>query len=154
LLFSTPLLLMFFSIILLMIPTFICAHCFVLPFPLLFVVVFNCIIYTHIVMNSKTSKMHTTFSNKLKLFLMITSFFLILEHSACHIHFLSTCHFLIKTWSSKLIWPITTSLCVPYTTTWEHLTSSLWMNVVNFIFWLLHICNLPTFTLFTMYTFC
>ncbi len=97
LLFSTPLLLMFFSIILLMIPTFICAHCFVLPFPLLFVVVFNCIIYTHIVMNSKTSKMHTTFSNKLKLFLMITSFFLILEHSACHIHFLSTCHFLIKT---------------------------------------------------------
>jgi hypothetical protein len=26
---------------------------------------------------------------------------------------------------------------------WKHLASSLWMNVANFIFWLLHTCNCP-----------
>jgi hypothetical protein len=31
----------------------------------------------------------------------------------------------------------------------EALTSSLWMNVVDFIFWLVHICNHPTFSLST-----
>ncbi len=29
-------------------------------------------------------------------------------------------HLLINTWSLKLIWPITTSLCVPCITTWKH----------------------------------
>jgi hypothetical protein len=43
-------------------------------------------------------------------------------------------HFLINTWSSKLLRFITTSLCVPYIATWKHLTSSLWMNVTNFVF--------------------
>jgi hypothetical protein len=37
--------------------------------------------------------------------------------------FSSTHCLLINIWSSKLIQPITTSLCVPYTTTWKHLTS-------------------------------
>ncbi len=51
---------------------------------------------------------------------------------------------LIKTWSSKLIRPIITSLYVPCTTMWKHLASSLWMNIIDFIFRLLHIRNLPT----------
>jgi hypothetical protein len=58
--------------------------------------------------------------------------------------FSSICHLLINAWPSKLIWPIITSLCVPYIPTWKHLTSSLWMNVTNFIFRLLHIHNLLT----------
>ncbi len=58
-------------------------------------------------------------------------------------------HLLINTWSSKLIQPITTSLCVPCIATWNHLASSLWMNVIDFIFWLLHIYNLLTLFLLT-----
>jgi hypothetical protein len=44
----------------------------------------------------------------------------------------------------KLKWPITKSLCVPCTTTWKHLASSVWMNVADFIFQLFHIRSLPT----------
>jgi hypothetical protein len=60
-----------------------------------------------------------------------------------------TRHFLINTWFSKLIRPITTSLCVPYIATWKHFTSSLWVNVTNFIFRLLHIYNLLTLSILT-----
>jgi hypothetical protein len=41
------------------------------------------------------------------------------------------------------------NLCVPCTTTWKHLTSSLWVNITDFIFWLLHICNLLTLFVLT-----
>jgi hypothetical protein len=54
--------------------------------------------------------------------------------------FLLVYHLLINAWSSKSIWPIITSLCVPCTAMWKHLVSSLWMNMVDFIFRLLHIC--------------
>jgi hypothetical protein len=50
-------------------------------------------------------------------------------------------HLLINAWSLKLIRPITTSLCVFCTAMWKHLTSSLWMNIIDFIFWILHIHN-------------
>jgi len=60
-----------------------------------------------------------------------------------------TRHLLINTWSSKLIQPITTSLCVHCTVTWKHLTSSLQINITNFIFQLLHIHNTPTFYVLT-----
>jgi hypothetical protein len=46
--------------------------------------------------------------------------FLILEHPTRHIHFFISCCLLIITWSSKLIWPVITSLCVPCTTKWKH----------------------------------
>jgi hypothetical protein len=52
-------------------------------------------------------------------------------------------------WSSKLIWSITTSLCVPCISTWKQLVSSLWMNVAKFMFQLLHICNLLTISILT-----
>jgi hypothetical protein len=61
-------------------------------------------------------------------------------------------YLLINTWSLRLIRPITTSLCVPSTTAWKYLTSSLWMNVTNFIFQLLHIRNL--LTLFILIPLC
>jgi hypothetical protein len=93
--------------------------------------------------------MHTTSNNKPKLLLTITLFFLSFEHLTRHIHFSFARHLLINGWSSKLIWPITTSLCVLYTATWKHLTSTLWMNVANFIFWLLHIRNHRTLFVLT-----
>jgi hypothetical protein len=40
LLFSTLLLILFFSTILFPLPTFACVHSFALPFPLLFIIVF------------------------------------------------------------------------------------------------------------------
>jgi len=87
----------------------LCSHSSVLPFPLLFAIVFNC---THTVVNSKTSKMCTTSNNKHKLLSIITLFIFILEHLAHHIHFSFARHLLINAWSSKLIHPIITSLCV------------------------------------------
>ncbi len=39
------------------------------------------------------------------------------------------------------------TLYVPCITTWKHLTSSLYMNVADFIFQLLHIHNLPTLSI-------
>jgi hypothetical protein len=55
--------------------------------------------------------------------------------------FWPACHLLINTSSSKLWWPITTTFCVPCTTTWKHVTSSLWMNASYFIFQLFCIHN-------------
>jgi hypothetical protein len=63
--------------------------------------------------------------------------------------FSSACCLLINTWFSKLIQPFTTSLCVLYAATWKHLTSSLWMNIANFILQLLHICNVFTLSVLT-----
>jgi hypothetical protein len=57
------------------------------------------------------------------------------------------CCLLINTWSSKLIWP---SLQVYVYLVQPHgNTSSLWTNIVDFIFWLLHIRNLPTWYVLT-----
>ncbi len=42
---------------------------------------------------------------------------------------------LINTLSLKLWWPITIIFCVPCTTMLKHVTSSLWMNTSNLIFW-------------------
>jgi len=77
-------------------------------------------------------------------FWWLPHFFLSLNISLVTFIFSSTHHFLINAWFLKLIWPITTSLCVLFIATWKHLTSSLWMNVADFIFQLLHIHNLPT----------
>jgi hypothetical protein len=57
--------------------------------------------------------------------------------------------FLINTWSLKLIQPITTSWNVSCTTTWKHFTSSIWVNVIDFIFWLFHIVNFPLLVVLT-----
>jgi hypothetical protein len=64
------------------------------------------------------------------------------------IYLLAHC-LLINAWSSKLIWPITTSLCVLYTTMWKCFPSSLWMNAIDFIFQLFHIPNLLTLVVLT-----
>ncbi len=146
LLSSTPLLLMFFSIIPLPLPTFICAHSFALPFPLLFTIVFQ-LHYSHSVMNSKTSKTSITSNNKCKLFLRNTPFFSSLNIPLVTFIFSSACRLLINTWSLKLIWPIITNLCVPCTAMCKHLASSLWMNFVDFIFRLFHIRNFPTLSI-------
>jgi hypothetical protein len=61
-------------------------------------------------------------------------FFLSLNIWPVAFMFLLAHHLLINAWFLKLIRPITTSLGVSYTTTWKHFMSSLWMNVVNFIF--------------------
>jgi hypothetical protein len=145
LLFSTPLLLMFVSTIMLPPPTFVHAHSFKLPFPLLFVVVFQLHSLAFILLRTlklwKCAQLLTTNAN---CFRWLPCFFSSLNILLVTFIFSSAYHLLINTWSLKLIWPITTSLCVPCTTTWKHLASSLWMNVANFIFRLLHIHNCPT----------
>jgi hypothetical protein len=75
--------------------------------------------------------------------------FSILELLTHHIHFLHVRRLLINAWSSKSIWPVITSLCVPWITMWKHFISSLQMNVVDFIFQLLHIHNLCTLIVLT-----
>jgi hypothetical protein len=93
--------------------------------------------------------MRTTSNNKYKLFSTITSFFFPSFNilTIAFIFLLAYC-LLINTWSLKLIWPITTSLCRD-TTTWKDFTSSLWMNIINFIFRLFHIINLPSLVIST-----
>ncbi len=93
--------------------------------------------------------MCTTSNNKRKLLSMVTFFFPSLNFPLIAFIFLHAHFFIINAWSLKLIWPITISLCVPYIATWKHLTSSLWMNVTNFIFWLRHTYNLPTLPILT-----
>jgi len=100
-------------------------------------------------MNPNTWKTHTTSNNKCKLLSIITSFFSSLNLLPIKFIFLPTCHLSINTWSLKLIKPIITSLRVTCTTTWKHFASSLWMNVADFIFWLLHILNLLTLIVLT-----
>ncbi len=56
-------------------------------FPCYLLQFFNCTLYIHITMNSKTSKMHTIYSRKRKLLSMVSSFFLVLKHPTHHIHF-------------------------------------------------------------------
>jgi hypothetical protein len=98
----------------------------------------------------QTSNTLITSNNKHKLLSMITFFFISsLNFLLITFTFLLTCHFLINAWSLKLIWPITTSLCVPCIAMWKHFMSSIWMNVANFIFWLLHIRNLCTLVVLT-----
>jgi hypothetical protein len=70
----------------------------------------------------------------------------ILKRPTHQIHFLPAHYIFINTWSSKLMWPITTILCVPCTSMWKHFTSSLWMNTTNFIFQLFRIANLLLLT--------
>ncbi len=69
-----------------------------------------------------------------KCFWQVPHFFPSLNIPPVTFIFLHACHLLINAWSSKLIWPINTSLCVLCTTMWKHFTSSLWMNVAYFIF--------------------
>jgi hypothetical protein len=87
LLFSTPFLLLFFSTILLPPTAFICAHSFTLPFPLLFVVVFQLHSLHSYYCEFQTLNMCTTSNNKHKLLSTVTLFFLLLEHLIRHIHF-------------------------------------------------------------------
>jgi hypothetical protein len=50
--------------------------------------------------------------------------------------FWPTCHLLVNASSLKLWWPITTTFCIPYTATWKHIMSSLWINTLDLIFWM------------------
>ncbi len=75
---------------------------------------------------------------------MVTSFFFVLDILPVAFIFLPTHYFLINTWSLQLIWPIITSLCVFCTTTCKHFASSLKINTLDSIFWLVHILNIPT----------
>jgi hypothetical protein len=92
--------------------------------------------------------MHIIFNNKRKLFSMVTFFFslniLLIAFIFLHAHRL-----LINAWSLKLIQLVTTSSCVLYTSTWKHFTSSLWINIVDFISQLLHIINIPSLAILT-----
>jgi hypothetical protein len=82
-------------------------------------------------------------------FWQLPCFFLSLNISLVTFIFLRALHFLINARSSKLIHPIIPSLCVSYTTAWKHFTSSLWINVANFIFQLLHIVILSLLDVLT-----
>jgi len=77
---------------------------------------------------------------------MITPFIFVLELPTRYIHFFA---YLLSfnTSSSKLWQPITTTFCVPYTSTWKHDTSLLWMNTSDLIFWLFCIHNLSKVTI-------
>ncbi len=88
-----------------------------------------------------TSKTHTASDNKWKQLLTVTLFILILSFPPISFIFWPTHHLLTNTSSSKLWRPITTTFCVPCTTTWNHVTSSLWMNALDFIFRLFYIHN-------------
>ncbi len=88
-------------------------------------------------------------ATKTNYFRQLPHFFLSLNTPPATFIFSSVHYFLINTWSSKLIWPISISLCVPCTTTWKHLVSSLWMNVADLMFQLLHIHNLLTLFVLT-----
>jgi hypothetical protein len=137
---------LFFSTILLPPPPFIVFHSSALLFPLLFSVVSQSHSLHSCCYEFQNLKMFTTSNNKHKLLSIVTPFFSSLNTSPITFIFLPSYHLLINVWSLKLIRPITISLCVPYITTWKHLASSLWMNVTNFIFWLLHIHIFPTLT--------
>jgi hypothetical protein len=115
-LFSMPLLRLFFSTIPLPPLVSICAHS---------LKKFKHIFYIHAFVNSKTSKMLTTFGNKQKQLSTITPFIFVLELLASFIHFFTYLPFLINVSSSKLIGPITITFCVPCIATWKHFTPSL-----------------------------
>jgi hypothetical protein len=146
LLFSTILLLLFFSTILVPPPPFVVFHSFALLFPLLFSIVSQSHSLHSCCYEFQNLKMFTTSNNKHKLLSIVTPFFHPWTPHPSHSFFLPSYHLLINVWSLKLIRPIIISLRVPCTTTWKHLASSLWMNITNFIFWLLHIHILPTLT--------
>jgi hypothetical protein len=63
--------------------------------------------------------------------------------------FSPTHHILINAWSSKLIWPITTSLYVFCIATWKHFMLSLWMDITNIIFQFFRIFNLLSLAILT-----
>ncbi len=88
----------------------------------------------------KCSQPPTTNENR---FWWLLSFFFF-EHLAHHIHFFTYPLLLINTWSLQLIRPITTSLRVLYITTCKHFASSLKINTLDSIFWLVHIPSIPT----------
>ncbi len=92
--FSTPLMLMFFSIIPLPLLAYVCIHSYVLPFPLLFFVVMNCIFYIHVVVNSKLQKQSQPPTTNKNNFQWQPRFF----HELCAhcIHFLPTYRLLIN----------------------------------------------------------
>ncbi len=127
---------------------YLCSFFYASFFLCYFLLFLNHTIYIHVVVNSKTSNRPITSNKKHKLFSIVT-FFLSLNFSPITFIFLLVYHLLINAWSSKSIWPIITSLCVPCTTTWKHFASLLWMNVINFIFQLLHIHNLLTLVVLT-----
>jgi len=144
LLFLTIFLLPFFSTIPLPLLAFVYVHFSALPFPLLFAIIFQLHFLHSYCYEFQNLKKHITSSNNRKLLLTFISFFHVLKCHAVTFIFSYVCCLLINTWSSKLIRSINTSLCVLCTNMWKHLASPLSMNVANFIFWLLHIRNLPT----------
>jgi hypothetical protein len=135
---------------LLLLPTFIRAHSSALPFPLLFLVVFQwCSLHSCRYELQNFVNTHN-FQQQMQIaFNDYPIFFLSLNIWPVAFMFLLAHHLLINAWFLKLIRPITTSLGVSYTTTWKHFMSSLWMNVINFIFQLFQIINLPLLTILT-----
>jgi len=134
--FLTPLLLLFFSIIMFCPLTFVYAHSFTLHFPLLFFVVFQ----SHFLHSCycmwtlelwKCSQLPIIDENN---FWQLFYFFTSLSFPPIIFIFLFAHCLLINTWSFKLIQAITTTLCVPCITTCKHFTSSLRMNFSYFIF--------------------
>ncbi len=95
----------------------------------------------------KLQKCSQLFGNKPKQLLTLPHVFSSFSFLFIAVIFLLAYHFLINGWSLKLIQPITTTFCVPYTTMWKHLSSSLWMDASNFILWLFRILNFLTLVL-------
>jgi len=115
LLFSTPLLLLLVSTILLPPPDFIYAHSFEFPFPLLFIVVFSIALFAFILLQiPKLWKCAQLPAINANYFQGLLHFFLSLNILPVTFIFSSTHHLLINAWSSKLIQPITRSLCPLY----------------------------------------
>lgn len=104
---------------------------------------FNYTLCTHVFLNSRTLKKTQLLVANENNFWWLHYLFSSLSFPLVPFIFLLTHHLLINTSSLKLWWPITTTFYVPYTTTWKHITSSLWMNTSYLIFWLFYIHSLP-----------
>jgi hypothetical protein len=135
-----------FRFLLLLLSMFI-PLCFL--FPCYFLFFFSNTFCIHATTNSRMSKMCTTFNNKHKLLSAITPFFSTLNISPITFIFLPTYHLLMNAWSSKLIRPITTSLCPLYSHMEALCIINMNENIEYFIFWLLHVRNHPTLVVLT-----
>ncbi len=147
LLFSTYLPLLFFSTHMFPIPIFICVHFFMLPSPLLLSAIFQSHFLHSCFYELQNFEKTHNFLQQMKT--SFNSYFLSLNFLPLAFIFWPPCRLLINASSLELWWPITTTFYVPYTTMWKHVTSSLWMNTSNFIFWLFYIHNPPKLIVLT-----
>ncbi len=87
LLFSTPLLILFFLAIPLTFPVFVCVHSFALPFPLLFFVVFQSHSLHSCYCEFQNFKNAYNFQQQTQIAFDDYPIYLFLKHFACRIHF-------------------------------------------------------------------